>query len=95
LEGFESYGLRGRLGRFGAEGFEGLLAEDYCSMAVGFEIDADVEFRSSVVQPFYSGGCADYGEPECLLDVFRRCAVCVCGLYDADFELVCESCFTG
>ena len=43
------------------ECFEGCLAEYYGAVAVGFEVDSDIEFSRCVVKPFHAGRGAFYG----------------------------------
>lgn len=69
-----------------------MLAEDDGAVAVGLEVDADVELCSGVVQPLYAGGGADYREAERLLDVLCAGSVGVGGLDDADFEIIAQLC---
>ena len=72
----------------GGERFEGLLGEQDGAVAVGFEVDADVEFGGRVVEVLDAGGRADDGEFEVLGYVVCAGAVCVCGLDDANFDFV-------
>jgi len=55
-------------------------------MSVGFEVDADVEACSGMVEVLDPRRGADDRQREDLVDVICACAVCVCGLHDADLE---------
>jgi hypothetical protein len=71
------------------------LREDYGSVAVGLEVDADIEVLGRVVQVLDSGGSADDWQVEGLLDVLGRCAIGVRRLYDSNLELLSETGFPG
>lgn len=64
-------------------------------MAIGFEIDANVEFGGSVMQPFDACGSADDGKFEGFGDVAGACTIGICRLYDADLQLVGKARLTG
>ncbi len=64
-----------------------MVGEDDGAVAVGFEVDADVEAARGVVEVFYACRGADGGELEDFGDVVCAGAVGVGGLDEADFEL--------
>ena len=90
-EGIEGVLLRGRLGLGLAEGAEGMGREEDRSVAVGLEVDANVELEGLMMEMLHASGSARNGEMEVLLDVGGASAVGVGGLDDADAELFLES----
>ena len=78
--------LGGGLGFVFAEAFEGRVGEEDGAVAVGFEVDADVEFGRGVVEVLDARVGADDGQLEVVRDVFGAGAVGVRRLYDADLE---------
>ena len=90
-EGLEGRVLGGGLGFVFAETFERRVGEDDGAVAVGFEVDADVEFSGGVMEVLDARVGADDGEFEVVSDVVRGSAVGVGGLDDADFEFFREA----
>lgn len=85
-EGFEGGALGGGLGFVFAEAFEGRVGEEDGAVAVGFKVDADVEFGRGVVEVLDARVGADDGQLEVVRDVVGAGAVGVRGLYHADLE---------
>jgi hypothetical protein len=94
-EGREGIALAGGLRRGRREEGDGVVGEDDGAVAVGFEVDADVEAGGSMVEVLHACGGADRGQLEHFGDVVRGSAVCVSGLDEADFELGGEACLLG
>lgn len=61
--------------------------EENGAVAVGFEVDAAVEFGCGMVQVFDAGGSADNGEVERFVNVGCGGSVCIGGLDDPDAEV--------
>src|SRR5690606_30729864 len=90
-QGVESILLGGRLRLRLAEETYGLLREDDGAMAVGFEVDTDIELASSMVEMLHTSGGADDGKLKMLLDVGCASTVGVGGLDNANSEVVFET----
>lgn len=60
-------------------------------MAVGFEVDTNVQFLGSMVEMLDSGGRAVYFEFEVLLDVLGSSTIGIRSLYDSDLKRVSEA----
>jgi len=86
LEGVEGGGLGGGFGFRFADGADGGAREDDGAVAVGLEVDANVESSGGVVEVLDARRGADDGQREDLVDVVCACAVGVGGLHDADLE---------
>jgi hypothetical protein len=63
-------------------------------VAVGLEVDADVEVLGRVVQVLDSSGSADDWQVKGLLDVLGRRAIGVRCLYDSNLQLLSETGFS-
>ena len=83
--------LSWRLWLLGADGADSLLGEDDGAVAVGLEVDADIEFGGSVVKPLDTSWCANGWELECLGDIVGGCAVGVSSLDDTNLQLIASS----
>jgi hypothetical protein len=90
-QGLQSILLSGRLRLLLAEDAEGLLGEDYSSMAVGLEVNTDIELARSMVKVFDASGCANDGELKVLLDVGSASTVGIGCLNDTYPEVVLKS----
>lgn len=71
-QGLKRISLCWRLGFLGLECLQSLLREHNSSVAIGFEVHADIKFRGCVVQPFDASGSANYWQAKRLLDIFCR-----------------------
>lgn len=89
-EDFEGFFLTRIAGFVGGNGVESVVGEDDGAVAVGLEVDADVELFGGVVEIFDTGGSAVDLELQVFFYVFGGCAIGVCSLDNPDLELVCE-----
>ena len=87
----EGFLLAGVAGLVLLDGVEGVVREDHGAVAVGFEIDTNVELFGCVVQVLHAGGCAVDLELEVIFNVLRGGAVGVGGLHNSNLELICQS----
>jgi hypothetical protein len=67
------------------------LREDGSTVTIGLEVDTNVELLSGMVEVLYSGRRAGDRKTEVLLDILRGRAVCICSLYNTDFDLVSKA----